>query len=43
MQPDAIIQNKEWQELTLAEKQALEPLVSDEAEFGLKCHCWIRV
>jgi hypothetical protein len=35
MQPDTIIQNKEWAALTEAEKQVLAPLVTDEAAFRL--------
>jgi hypothetical protein len=35
MQPEEIIQQKEWQQLTTDEKKALEPLAADEQEFNL--------
>lgn len=35
MQPDDIIQQKEWHELTTEEKKILQTLVSDEQEFNI--------
>jgi hypothetical protein len=35
MQPEDIIQNKEWQELTAEEKEAVKPLAADEQEYNL--------
>ena len=35
MQPEDIIQQKEWQQLTAAEKKIVEPLASTEGEFNM--------
>lgn len=35
MQPEEIIQQKEWHQLTIEEKQALQSLVADEQEYNL--------
>jgi hypothetical protein len=35
MQPEEIIQQKEWHQLTEAERQAIQPLAPDEQEYNL--------